>query len=97
MREPRKERARAIIFMGDSIVSMYREFDGRCYYTFPGGGKEKGESIDLCVQMEVLEEFGIVVNPVKKVYIYKNENSIEHFYICQYVSGTLGTGKGEEF
>lgn len=97
MNEAIKQRARAIIFMGDSIVSMYREFNDRCFYTFPGGGQEGAETMEECVVREVTEEFGITVEPIKEVYVYKNEISEEHFYICKYICGTLFTGKGEEF
>lgn len=89
--------ARAIIYFDDKIVSMYRERDGRVFYTFPGGGKEENETERECVQREVFEEFGLVVEPIKKVYVYENERSIEHFYICKWLAGKFGTGAGEEF
>lgn len=90
-------RSRAIIFKGDSIVAMYRENGGRKYYTFPGGGVEGDETLKQCVTREVFEEFGLVVEPTKKVYIYENERSVEHFYVCNWLSGNIGDGKGEEF
>ena len=40
----KKERSRAIIIKDEKLVSMYREFDNRVFYTFPGGGKEGEES-----------------------------------------------------
>ena len=43
------------------------------------------------------EEFGINVKPIKKVYVYENQSSIEHFYVCDWVSGDFGTGEGEEY
>ncbi len=89
--------ARAIIFIGDSIVSMYRENDGRKYYTFPGGGVEKGETFEQCVTREAFEEFGLRVKPLKKVYICESEKKIDHFFICKLLSGKVGDGKGEEF
>ena len=76
---------------------MYREFDNRTFYTFPGGGLEGNESEEECVTREVLEEFGLNVKPIKKVYTYENQRSIEHFYTCEYISGSFGTGIGEEF
>lgn len=89
--------ARAIIIFDGKLVTMYREKDGRVYYTFPGGGKEMGETLEECVKREVLEEFGMVVEPVKKVYVYESSKSIEHFYLAKWISGEFGTGKGEEF
>ncbi len=97
MNEAKRERARAIIISDNKIVSMYRERDGRIFYTFPGGGMEEGETEQDCVAREVLEEFGLIINPIKKVYIYESERSIEYFYLCDWVDGKFGTGEGEEF
>ena len=90
-------RCRAIVFIDDKIVTMYRERDGRIYYTFPGGGIEENETELECVKREVFEEFGMVVEPIKKVYSYENEISVEYFYVAKHVSGEFGTGEGEEF
>ena len=37
----KRESSRAIIFRDGAMVSMYRERDGRTFYTFPGGGMEE--------------------------------------------------------
>ncbi len=95
--EKKRERARAIIVRDGKFVSMYREKQGRIYYTFPGGGIEENESEEACVKREVFEEFGIIVEPIKKVYIYENKISKEHFYLTKWLSGEFGSGKGEEF
>ena len=89
--------ARAIIIHEGKLVSMYRERQGEVYYTFPGGGKEKNENIEECVVREVLEEFGIVVKPIKNVYVYESQKSVEYFYLVEWISGVFGTGTGEEF
>lgn len=90
-------RCRAIIYMDGGIVTMYREKEGRIYYTFPGGGMEKGETEEECVVREVIEEFGMTIRPIKKVYVYENDISVEHFYICEHISGEFGSGTGEEY
>lgn len=97
MSEGKRKRARGIVFLDGKLVSMYREFQGRVFYTIPGGGMEEGESEQECVKREVFEEFGLVVEPIKKVYYYENDISIETFYLCEYVSGEFGSGQGEEF
>ena len=61
MENTKRVRARAIIFDGEKLVSMYRERDGRIFYTFPGGGIEANETLTDCVKREVLEEFGLTV------------------------------------
>ena len=90
-------RVRAIIIHDDKLISMYRENKDRIFYTFPGGGMEGDETEEDCVKREVFEEFGIIVKPVKKVYTYESQSSIEHFYTAEWISGEFGSGKGEEF
>jgi len=97
MNNGKRVSGRAIIINDGKMVSMYRERQDRIYYTFPGGGKEENETIEECVKREVLEEFGITVKPIKHVYTYESQNSIEYFYLAEWVSGEFGTGEGEEF
>lgn len=97
MNETKRLRARAIILHGDKLLSMYRERDGRVFYTFPGGGAEGNETGEECVVREVYEELGINVKPIKLAYVYENQLSIEHFYLCEWTSGEFGTGNGEEY
>lgn len=93
----RRISVRAIIIIENKLATMYREKDGRVYYTFPGGGKESGETLEECVKREVFEEFGMVVEPIQKIYVYQGIKSIEHFYLVKWISGEFGAGKGEEF
>ena len=97
MSDNKRRRARAIIIHDGKLLSMYRERDGRVFYTFPGGGMEGNETEEECVKREVVEEFGINVQPIKKVYIYETQYSIENFYVSTWVSGEFGTGEGEEY
>ena len=97
MADEKRVRARAIIIYDGKIVSMYRERQDRVFYTFPGGGMEGNETEEECVKREVMEEFGLIIEPIKKVYTYENKNSIEHFYTAEWVSGEFGSGEGEEF
>lgn len=97
MEHDKKKRSRAIIIKDNKMVSMYREFEDRSFYVFPGGGMENNETEEECVVREVYEEFGINVKPIKKVYIYETEKSIEYFYLCEWIHGEFATGRGEEF
>lgn len=69
------------------------------YYVFPGGGLEGNETIEQCVEREILEELGIVVKATKKLYtrITPDGNLEEYVYLCDYISGKFGTGSGPEF
>ena len=66
-------RARAIIINNGKLVSMYREREGRRFYTFPGGGMEGNETEEECVKREVFEEFGLIVKPIKSVGFFETE------------------------
>ena len=88
---------RAVIVDEGKVVAMYREKKDRVYYTFPGGGINEGETELECVKRECLEEFGIVVEPMNKLYVLEDAKTIQNFYYCKWISGALGTGEGEEF
>ena len=93
----KRESCRAIIITNNKLVTMYREKDNRVYYTFPGGGVNEGEELTACVVREVEEEFGMVVKPIKQVYTYENDKTIQHFFVCEWISGDFASGTGEEF
>ena len=98
-----KKTSRAIIIIDDKLVSIkrtkYLETGEYVYYTFPGGHVEAGESFEMTVIREVKEELGIDVKIDELFASIYNEDlkQPEKFYICSYVSGTIGTGDGPEF
>ena len=69
------------------------------YYVFPGGGQEGNETHEEGVIREVKEEFGIDVKVIGKLYEMEHSNKMtkELFFLCEYISGELGTGTGPEF
>ena len=76
------------------------------YHVFPGGGLEEGETLEEGTEREIKEEFGIEVKTTEKIYEYeftRKENEKmgkaqkEYFFLCEYISGKLGTGDGPEF
>ena len=95
---------RGIIKKDGGIILIHRikpREDGslRDYYVIPGGKMEQGEKEEQTLEREVLEELGIKINPIKKVIEYNSDydDSIQIFYLCDYLSGIVGTGKGPEF
>ena len=100
----KRTRVAAILPMEDGFAFMHRKDvkkrdDYQEYYTFPGGGLEKGETEEEGTIREIKEEFGIEVKVVKKLYEMESEkfNQKEIFFLCEYVSGEFGTGDGPEF
>lgn len=97
-------RVAGIIPMQDGFALMHRvgvlkRNDIQEYYTFPGGGLEKNETLEEGTKREIREEFGIEVKVIKKLYEIESEkfNQKEIFFLCEYVSGEFGTGEGPEF
>lgn len=99
-----RTRVAAILKMENGYAFMHRKDvikrkDYQEYYTFPGGGLEENETPQEGVIREIEEEFGIKVKVIKKLYEIKSEKfyQLEIFYLCEYISGTFGTGTGPEF
>ena len=97
-------RVAGIIKLDGGFAFMHRKNvrkrkDIQDYYTFPGGGLEKGETLEEGVIREIKEEFGITVKVVRKLYeiYFKKLNQKEIFFLCKYVEGEFGTGDGPEF
>ena len=93
----KRESCRAIIFSKNMLAVMYREKENRVYYTFPGGGMNENETMEECVKRECFEELGITISPKREIYTYENETTIQHFWLCDWISGEFSTGEGEEF
>ncbi len=97
-----KQRVRAIIIDQDQIILMARERDDRePYWVFPGGLVEEGEGREEALERECFEELGIRVAVGKLIAereldLYA-EKQKETFFLCQKISGRLGTGQGPEF
>lgn len=67
------------------------------YFVFPGGGREGEETFENGTIREIKEEFGIDVKVIKELYNISSDKCEEHFYLCKYIGGVLGTGEGPEF
>ncbi len=96
--------ARGVIFIDNKVVLIHRRKqreDGsmRDFYVVPGGKSEEGETLEETVIREIKEELGIDVVPKEKILEQRDafNNSIQNYFLCEYQSGTLGTGNGPEF
>lgn len=92
-----RESSRAIIFKDNKVVLIYRKKNNQEYYVFPGGKVEDGETNEECVIREIKEELGIDIKPIKYIYEVKDPDFIQHFFLCEWVSGVMGTGDKEEY
>lgn len=89
--------SRAVIFKDDSIILIYRESKYGKYYVFPGGGQEKFENKEECVIRECKEELGINISVSKQLYEVKGDDIFQNFFLCDWLSGEIGTGDEEEY
>jgi len=97
-----RERVRAIIFSGDDLVLIKRIRSGRePYWTFPGGVVNKSENHAQALERECMEELGMKIKVGALFWegdldIYK-EKQKQYYYLCEIISGQIGTGQGPEF
>lgn len=82
--------ARGIVKKDDLYLMVYFQKDG--FYTLPGGGVEKGESLEEAVLREVKEETGYICKIIRKGVVLKEYfiDSVwhNHYYILDVVEQT---------
>lgn len=88
---------RAVIFNENNIALIYREKQGKTYYTLPGGGVEDDELLSHAVIREVKEELGLDIIPVRLLYADVSAWGLTYYFLCNIVGGKFGTGEGEEY
>ena len=91
------ERYRGIIIKDDKIALMKRTKRGKRFYVFPGGGLEENETPEQCCKREVLEEFGINVEPQYMIYEITQKNTKQGFFVCKWIDGKIQKTDAEEY
>ncbi|MCM3034319.1 NUDIX domain-containing protein [Niallia sp. MER 6] len=89
-------RGSVIIVENKKVGLIKRERNDSTYYVFPGGGIEKGETIEEGTKREAFEELGVEVKLNKCIATYEY-NGRQYFYHSEIINGIFGTGVGEEF
>jgi 8-oxo-dGTP diphosphatase len=90
----------ALIIERDQILLVERGREPlKGYWSLPGGILEVGETLDQAVRREVLEETGLIIEPVQVVEIFErilvdSEGRAEYHYVlvdylCRVTSGTV--------
>lgn len=91
-----RDRSSVVIIENKKVVLIQRIRDGAMYYVFPGGGIEHGETPETGAKREALEELGVDVK-INECISKIEFNSTQYFFLSEIISGTLGTGQGEEY
>lgn len=91
-----RDRSSVVIIEIQKVVLIQKIRDGSIYYVFPGGGIENGETPEAGAKREALEELGVEVK-VKECISEVEFNGTQYFFLSEIISGTLGTGQGEEY
>jgi 8-oxo-dGTP pyrophosphatase MutT (NUDIX family) len=92
-----RNRAGIILIEENKLALMERHRNGRHYFSFPGGGIDKGESPRETAAREAEEELGIQVEIKQKVAEVVFNGKTQHYFLAEKISGEFGTGTGEEY
>jgi mutator protein MutT len=91
----RVDAAIAVVFRASKVLVCQRKdgdhFGG--YWEFPGGKCEAGETLQQCLERELLEELGITASPVARLaaieHDYPHVQVRLHPFVCAHVSGEV--------
>ena len=92
-----KDRSSVIIIKNNQVVLIKRSWNASVYYVFPGGGIENGETPEAAAKREAMEELGVSVYVNECISKVNYNGNTQYFYRAEILSGTLGTGQGEEY
>lgn len=92
-------RVSALVFKSNEVLLFHRFREGREYWVVPGGGVEKGETMEAALRRELLEETGLRLISYQHVfdvtYSLPDGGKISPFFICQ-THGEPRLGEGPE-
>ena len=94
-----RNRSMAIVMRNGTILMEEVYFEGRHFYTLPGGGMEEGESPEETVLRELKEECGLDGNVIRLLnVIHRADGSEEYTYQVEVSEDQVATtGYDPEF
>lgn len=91
-----RNRGSVVIIENNKLCLIKRVRNNTVYYVFPGGGIKAGETPKEAANREAIEELGVIVE-LKDCLAEIEYEGIQYFFLANIISGTIGTGQGEEF
>ena len=92
-----RTRAGIVLIEDNKVALIERHRAGLNYFVFPGGGVEEGETLEQGAIREAMEELGVDVILKQEVAIIHFDQSTQHYFLAERLSGEFGTGMGEEY
>lgn len=91
-------RASAIILKNKKVALIERinSLHEHLYYIYPGGGVEKGETVEEATIREVEEETGLIVTIEELIAKVTFRGNIQYYYLTKIIGGEFGKGNGPE-
>ncbi len=90
-------RAGGILIEDNKLALIERHRGKRHYFSFPGGGVDKGETFEEAVIREIEEELGLQVMVRRRIAEVTCNGKIQHYFLVEKIGGEFGTGTGEEY
>jgi 8-oxo-dGTP diphosphatase len=92
-----RTRAGIVLIEDGKVALIERHRAGLDYFVFPGGGVDEGETPEQGAIREAMEELGVEVAVQQKVATIHFGQSTQIYFLVEHVSGTFGSGTGEEY
>ena len=91
-------RGAVVLIDADRIALIERKSPRNAgpYYLFPGGHLDERETPADAARREAFEELGVVVHIERLLAVSTYHGNEQHYYLASMVSGTFGSGAGEE-
>lgn len=93
----RRIRSGVVLIEDGKMALIKRVRGGHVYYVVPGGGVEKGETIEQAAVREAREELGVDVRLERLLATVEFGGNEQYYYLASVTGGTFGTGVGPEF
>jgi 8-oxo-dGTP diphosphatase len=90
-------RAGGILIEDNKLALIERHRADRHYFSFPGGGVDKGETYEQAVIREIQEELGLMVKVTRRIADVSFNGKMQYYFLVEKIAGEFGTGTGEEY